>query len=99
MTEAEWLNCDDPARLLDFLAVNHSDRAWGRRTHLFACGCLRRAWHLLPDGPFRQAALAVGRYADGQATEAEVEAAADAAEAAAETAAGPAWEAAARAVL
>jgi hypothetical protein len=50
MTEQEWLACDDPRLMLEFLKGKASDR----KLRLFTCACLRRVWHLLPDDLFRQ---------------------------------------------
>ena len=60
MTEAEWLACDKPGPMLDFLKGKASDR----KLRLFACACVRRAWHLLADSG-RQAVEAAEAYADG----------------------------------
>lgn len=45
MTEAEWLACTDPKPLLENLPPSASQRT----LRLFACGCVRRIWHLLDD--------------------------------------------------
>src|SRR4051794_28481661 len=37
MSEAEWLSCADPRRMLDFLRDGASDR----KLRLFCCGCCR----------------------------------------------------------
>jgi hypothetical protein len=111
MTEAEWRACGEPARMLFFLIGKPGDplRAFcegevgGRKLRLFACACVRRVWHLLDDPRSRTAVELAERYADGQASRAELAAAAypgadDAIVAAAEAArddAGKArWEAA-----
>src|SRR5437899_20360 len=45
MTEAEWLECTDPEKMLAFVEskVDH------RKMSLFAIACCRRVWHLLPE--------------------------------------------------
>jgi hypothetical protein len=60
MTEAEWLACAGPTPMLDFLRGTASER----KLRLFACACVRRAWHLLTDTG-RQAVEAAEVYADG----------------------------------
>jgi hypothetical protein len=69
MTEAEWLACDDPNPMLEFLRY----RAGGRKCRLFACACLRRAWHLLTEDD-RELVAVVERYVDGLASVAEIDA-------------------------
>ena len=51
MTEADWLACDHPQRMLEFVRGRVSER----KLRLFACACCRRAWHLLADERSRQA--------------------------------------------
>jgi hypothetical protein len=65
VTEAEWLSCGDPARMLESLA----GRATDRKARLFACACCRGV-----AGLGRSAGRCVRlaeRYADGHATAAE----------------------------
>jgi hypothetical protein len=71
MTEAEWLACSDPERMLAFLGSKASDRI--RR--LFACACCRRVWHLLADERSREAIGVAEEFAAGRATLAELTAA------------------------
>jgi hypothetical protein len=59
VTEAEWWACTDPEKILKFLEGNASER----KLRLFACACVRRAWHLLTDTG-RQAVEAAEAYAD-----------------------------------
>jgi hypothetical protein len=51
MTEAEWLACDDPRSLLEFLR----GRTSARKLRLFACACCRRVWGSF--GPPKEEAL------------------------------------------
>jgi hypothetical protein len=76
MTEAQWLACDDPLTMLEFVRGRASDR----KLQLLACACCRRIWHL-PDGEeiSRHAVEVAERYADGLASETEIEAAKQAA--------------------
>ena len=79
MTEAEWLACTDPQEMHDFLWVKASDglkRNEGRgqrMMRLFAVACCRRIWHLLIDKRSREAVEVAERYADGRATDEELE--------------------------
>jgi hypothetical protein len=49
MTEAEWLSCESPIRLLQFLA----DTLSTRRLRLFACAACRMVWSQLADEGLR----------------------------------------------
>jgi hypothetical protein len=62
MTEAEWLACEAPDRLLVFARAKMSDR----KLRLFGCAC-RRVWESVPD-EFRTAVEVAERFADGEAT-------------------------------
>ena len=69
MTEAEWLACEDPQRMMKRLGVKPLDR----KLLLWRGACCRRAWGLLP--PAARAYVEVSeRLADGLAGEAEVSA-------------------------
>jgi hypothetical protein len=75
MTEGEWLTCEDPSPMLDFLRGKASDR----KLRLFAAACCRRVWHALPDE--RQHGHIVDlveRRADENATDEQLQAALEA---------------------
>lgn len=72
MTEAEWLACTEPTRMLDFLRV--APVASDRKCRLFTAACCRRVWHLL-DPAGRAVVEASERFADGSADESELMAA------------------------
>jgi hypothetical protein len=72
MTEDEWLACDDPRPMMEFLRAKRSaSRTKGgkRRLRLFACVCVRGIWPLLRQVGSRQALYYAELYADGQTTE------------------------------
>jgi hypothetical protein len=71
MTEAEWLACERPGPMLEFLRGRASDR----QLRLFACACCRAVWGFIPEGPCRDAVEVALRYADGLATPQELAAA------------------------
>jgi hypothetical protein len=60
------------------------NQASSRKYLLFACTCVRRLWHLLPDERSREAVKVTERFVDGRATEAELQQASDTARAALE---------------
>ena len=65
MTEAEWLNCTDPQKMLEFLRGKASER----KLRLFACGCCSRLtelWGILGEDELAAVEFA-NLYADGGA--------------------------------
>jgi hypothetical protein len=71
MTRDDWLVCGDPERMLSFLR----ERVSGRKLRLFACAWGRDVWRQLSDERSRDAILIAERFADGEATFAELRAA------------------------
>jgi hypothetical protein len=65
MTEAEWLACRDAHALEAWLPASR------RKRRLYAAACVRRVWHLL-NAAGRAAVETAERFADGEATEAEL---------------------------
>ena len=69
MTKAEWLACSDPMPMISFLQGKASDR----KMRLYFCGGCRQIAHVFY-GPQSLAAVEVAeRFADGQASEEELE--------------------------
>jgi hypothetical protein len=85
MTEAEWLECDNPYQMLIDLHTQWYEKRVGeprRSLWLFGCACCRRIWHYLEDDRGKIAIEVMERYADGLATAEELKRAGDAVEAA-----------------
>jgi hypothetical protein len=73
--EQEWLACTDPHRMQEFLQGRASDR----KLRLFAVACCRSVWPLLSDPASRTAVEVAERFADGAASQREMDEAGDAA--------------------
>jgi hypothetical protein len=61
MTEAEWLACDDPQKMLDYLL---QDRVSDRKMRLFGVASCRRVWSFLTTPTSREAVEMSERRAD-----------------------------------
>src|SRR5690606_8966741 len=69
MTEAEWLSTTDPGPLLSLL----QDTATERKKRLFVCGCCRVVWDERWSLRCRRAVEVAEQFADGLATERELD--------------------------
>src|SRR2546423_14181130 len=69
MTPQDWLTCADPHDLL--FAPGPGVRPSPRKLWLFVAGCLRLDWPRL-SAPLRALAEAMGRFAEGRATESDL---------------------------
>ncbi len=67
MTEAEWLACENPTKMLRFLRGKASER----KLRLFAVARCRNVWESLSDERSRDAVEVAERFVDGQATQME----------------------------
>ena len=76
MDEPQWLACTDPEIMVRLLP----GQVRARKLRLFACACARTVEHLLKHKRSRQALDVAGRFADGQASERELDAARQAAQ-------------------
>ena len=69
MTEQEWLACEYPQKMLEFL----EDKASERKIRLAAVACCRSLWqHLLTDDRSRNAIDVAEQFADGNVSEEEL---------------------------
>ena len=77
MTEAEWLDeKTHPQRMVRHLSdCGYPRSKIGRRKlRLFACGCCRVIWDVIPYERLRETVLVAERFADGQVSKAELSA-------------------------
>jgi len=77
MNEADWLTCEQPPLMVEFLRA--IGQLTARKARLFAVACCRRIWSLLLDARSRRAVEAAEAFADGQIGIEELTAAYDAA--------------------
>lgn len=68
MTEAEWLECDNPQPMLEFLRGKVNDR----KLRLFAVSCCIWAWQFLTEESSRVAVKVSELFADGLASKKEL---------------------------
>jgi hypothetical protein len=71
VTEAEWLACTEPEKMLRFF----QGKASKRKMRLFACALARGVWSLLSTTRVRKAVEAAERFADGTTVKREMTAA------------------------
>jgi hypothetical protein len=80
MTEAEWLACETPDKMLWFIC-GHPDasKLWAgrekptaRKWRLLGVACCRRVWSLITEVECRRVVDVVEAYADGKVSEAEL---------------------------
>ncbi len=89
MTEQEWLECEDPGPMLQFIRTKIN----ARKARLLGCGHLRQIWQELDGKDGSREAVAVSeRFADGRATRKELLKARRSAEETAEAWSDPALE-------
>jgi hypothetical protein len=79
MTESQWLECNDPRKMLRFVRGDERNRLPERRSRLFGVACCCQLWSLLVDKRSRDAIDVAERYSDGLATAIEPATAYDAA--------------------
>src|SRR5437764_903406 len=65
MTEAEWLACDDPRPMLEFMLNTEPERQF----RLVGAAACRRIWNLMHDSRCQAAVEASEQYADGLISE------------------------------
>jgi hypothetical protein len=65
MTEAQWLACINPTRMLEYLRFRASDR----KLRLFAVACCRRSWAKLTNAELRACHETAELFADGKASQ------------------------------
>src|SRR5262245_29481418 len=65
MTEAEWLACTDPEKMLEFEKQLPSGSV--RKQRLFACACCHQAGELIMDSRCKEAVEVAERFADNRA--------------------------------
>jgi hypothetical protein len=75
VTEGEWETCPHTGQLLGFVR----GRLGARKLRLLGCASVRQVWPALDNAGMRQAVEAAERYADGELTDAELDAAGTAA--------------------
>jgi hypothetical protein len=68
MTEAQWLACEDPDTMREFLRGEASNR----KLRLFVCACCRGIWDQFTEEQGRKTVEVAERMADGQAEPGEV---------------------------
>ena len=91
--ETVWNTCERGDWMI-WLLVNSENEVTDRELRLIAVKCARQVQHLMKDGRSINALDVAERFANGEATQEELNAAGDAARAAGDAAWAAAWEAA-----
>jgi hypothetical protein len=68
VTEEQWLACEDPERMLEFLRGKASER----KLRLFAVACMRRVGHLLIEKQSMEAVELAEEFAEGRVSKADL---------------------------
>jgi hypothetical protein len=68
MTEAEWRACDDPNEMIESVRGRASARKW----RLFVIACCQGGWSRVYEERSKRLVELAERYADGEASEAEL---------------------------
>jgi hypothetical protein len=68
INEADWLDCTDPQKMLEFLR----GKTRNRKPRLFAIACCRRIWILMHDQSSQVAFEVAERFAEGETDEEEL---------------------------
>src|SRR5215469_14963653 len=74
MTRREWLWCEDPERMLKYLARSKRFRVSDRKLRLFGLACCQRIAQLFVDPRTKNGLGVVERYADGLCSKKELQA-------------------------
>jgi hypothetical protein len=68
MRHVEWLECEQPDKMIDFLRRKRRQRPSDRKFRLFVVACVRHVWHLLSEERCRKAVEVAEQHADSLAS-------------------------------